>query len=596
MNSFRLKDGNYMNQKFNGGVWLLVVLMLTCIAISPMAQAVLALEAQHPSPGVQGGTEQVPGQFGGQRAVSQATQEEQPNAPESESLARWRGARDLVLIPLLLRFAPLLIAFFVLRAITVRLLLRYMMQRAPKPATEQAELEDAVPAGAVRGTPEVDFLNLNTTNGVLLNGSAQGRLERTEETGKRTLYAFQWSVLAGLTVCLVVLTLKVLRSPDDLFATEIAAGVAAIFFLWSLLVGWFLYWGAKRLVFSAAVFLVLLTAGLGIVGSVMKLAPPYLTLLPAIAQGFTVWYLMARVRRTTLADGNRRLLILRVFGSDKSTAFTFGTLMAKWRFVGSFLTIVDPSYVRYQFAALNPLALKRTLAASLWYSLAAMLALLVAKLLVDLLPDLMPTALSTMSEDQKARYLQNAGLLILTPVAILPLFLYVKTRFAKSADDAAQRIAKGVESGKRLRLGGVFRGSRMWCFDDVWKPSVRHMLSASDAVLMDLRGFTPERKGCVYEIGELVDHFPIDRVLFLVRADADKHALYDLIRQRWSQMSAESPNRGAQKALIKVYETNPKAKARQVRRDVTRILALLSVCVDEKAGAGEPAKGLVQFA
>src|SRR5262249_17870384 len=60
-----------------------------------------------------------------------------------------------------------LIAFFVLRAIAVRLVLHYMMQSAPKRATESTEpagLEEAVSAGAVRGTPEVDFLNLNTTN------------------------------------------------------------------------------------------------------------------------------------------------------------------------------------------------------------------------------------------------------------------------------------------------------------------------------------------------------------------------------------------------------------------------------------------------
>jgi hypothetical protein len=42
MNLFRLKDGNYMNQEFNGSALLLVVLVLACFAISPMAQA------QHP--------------------------------------------------------------------------------------------------------------------------------------------------------------------------------------------------------------------------------------------------------------------------------------------------------------------------------------------------------------------------------------------------------------------------------------------------------------------------------------------------------------------------------------------------------------------
>src|SRR6266481_1062460 len=41
MNIFRFKDGNYTNQKFNGSALLLVVLVLVCFAISPMARAVV---------------------------------------------------------------------------------------------------------------------------------------------------------------------------------------------------------------------------------------------------------------------------------------------------------------------------------------------------------------------------------------------------------------------------------------------------------------------------------------------------------------------------------------------------------------------------
>lgn len=41
MNLFRLTDNNYTNQKFNGSALLLVVLVLACFAISPMAKAVV---------------------------------------------------------------------------------------------------------------------------------------------------------------------------------------------------------------------------------------------------------------------------------------------------------------------------------------------------------------------------------------------------------------------------------------------------------------------------------------------------------------------------------------------------------------------------
>jgi hypothetical protein len=41
MKLFRLRDGNYRNQKFNGSALLVVALVLACFAISPMAQAVV---------------------------------------------------------------------------------------------------------------------------------------------------------------------------------------------------------------------------------------------------------------------------------------------------------------------------------------------------------------------------------------------------------------------------------------------------------------------------------------------------------------------------------------------------------------------------
>ena len=120
------------------------------------------------------------------------------------------------------------------------------------------------------------------------------------------------------------------------------------------------------------------------------------------------------------------------------------------------------------------------------------------------------------------------------------------------------------------------------------------MLPCADLVLMDLRGFTPERKGCVYEIGLLIDRFPINRVVFLIRSDADKPALYELIRQRWEQMSADSLNRQSQSQLIKVYETYAKANTRHMRADAARIIALLSASLDESQGA--PQKALINFA
>jgi hypothetical protein len=268
--------------------------------------------------------------------------------------------------------------------------------------------------------------------------------------------------------------------------------------------------------------------------------------------------------------------------------------MDRWRFVGSFLTIVDPSYIRFKFAAISPFTWKRTAASTFWYAIAAGLLGVLANIAADAYPGLLPASFKAMPTKDRVNFLSNAGYLLMVPLAILPIFFYVTSRFAKSQGQAEERIAKAVEKGKRLR-GGVFRGLPVWCFDDVWKPAVRHMLTDARALLMDLRGFTPERKGCAYEIGEIIDRFPIERTVFLVQDNAGKEELFALIRERWARMGPDSPNR-REGLRLKIYETKPKPRARAVRRDTERILALLASCVDEEAAERAPAKALVQLA
>ncbi|HRI90641.1 MAG TPA: hypothetical protein PLS93_03200 [Accumulibacter sp.] len=62
---------------------------------------------------------------------------------------------------------------------------------------------------------------------------------------------------------------------------------------------------------------------------------------------------------------------------------------------------------------------------------------------------------------------------------------------------------------------GRYRVNECYCFDSTWQPALRALVQASDVVLMDLRGFTPENQGCRFELRVLAAASHLRRVLLL---------------------------------------------------------------------------------
>jgi hypothetical protein len=66
------------------------------------------------------------------------------------------------------------------------------------------------------------------------------------------------------------------------------------------------------------------------------------------------------------------------------------------------------------------------------------------------------------------------------------------------------------------------------------------LVDQSDAVLMDLRGFSQRNAGCVFEIGELFRLVPLDRVLFIVDRETDAAFLDQTFGRAAALASSES--------------------------------------------------------
>jgi hypothetical protein len=127
----------------------------------------------------------------------------------------------------------------------------------------------------------------------------------------------------------------------------------------------------------------------------------------------------------------------------------------------------------------------------------------------------------------------------------------------------ARRFIDGEATfGRRLAemdLGpdrdGRYRVNDFFCFDNAWRAVVSHLARSSDAVLVDLRGFSRQNAGVVFELNTLVDAVPLERVVMAVDDTTDAAFLQETIQTARDHMSGASPNRsanGAPHAIVRL--------------------------------------------
>lgn len=143
----------------------------------------------------------------------------------------------------------------------------------------------------------------------------------------------------------------------------------------------------------------------------------------------------------------------------------------------------------------------------------------------------------------------------------------LKRRFIKDARDGARR----VESLDALPdPDGRYRVNEFFCHADVWDETVVALTRHSDAVLMDLRGFTSKNQGCVYEVQQLVNTVPVNQLVVVVKEQADVDFVKGTFDDAWASMDARSPNRGLPSPTLRLFKIQC-----QNSRAVRRLLSML---------------------
>ncbi|WP_163995397.1 hypothetical protein [Pyxidicoccus caerfyrddinensis] len=136
---------------------------------------------------------------------------------------------------------------------------------------------------------------------------------------------------------------------------------------------------------------------------------------------------------------------------------------------------------------------------------------------------------------------------------------------------------------------GRFQVNDFFCYDDTWKMVLSRLVKDSDVVLMDLRGFSPRNAGCIFEIRELVNLVPLQRVVFLIDDRTDEPYLRSVMSDSALAIGPASPNRAAPAFQAGTFRF-ASMSLRELRQ-LLRTLAAAARAQPIQAQAGSPGVG-----
>lgn len=135
------------------------------------------------------------------------------------------------------------------------------------------------------------------------------------------------------------------------------------------------------------------------------------------------------------------------------------------------------------------------------------------------------------------------------------LFAFLNGRleqgFIASEDEIPRRL---TELDLKPDPDGRYRVNESYCFDATWQAALRALVARSDVVLMDLRGFRPDNRGCRYELGVLAAASHLRRVVLLFDAatarDAAQSEIAGAPGQGFVWLEAGRLDRGKTEAVL----------------------------------------------
>ncbi len=162
---------------------------------------------------------------------------------------------------------------------------------------------------------------------------------------------------------------------------------------------------------------------------------------------------------------------------------------------------------------------------------------------------------------------------------------FVSGRLSRSfICDATDLRERMDQSQGRPDPDGRFRINEFFCHDDTWRATLQALARSSDAVLMDLRGFSPERSGCIYELGQLLELVPLRHITLLVDGTTDHQLLAATLHDSWRSINASSPNLNDPSPTVQILNASGAG-----RRAINGALATMCAGIEAQGAQQVPA-------
>ena len=183
------------------------------------------------------------------------------------------------------------------------------------------------------------------------------------------------------------------------------------------------------------------------------------------------------------------------------------------------------------------------------------------------------------------RYLGNIHLIAGTDLATANLephefFEYMNGRLSRQFVKNEEHLSQRIESMDQLPdPDGRFRVNEFFCHDDTWRMTLQRLVSQSEVILMDLRGFSSRNQGVLFELAHLIDVVPVSDIVLVSDRTTDQEFLAAKLSEIWRTMDARSPNRQRPDAPLQVLRVD-----RQDSNAVQQLMRLLCNAAQPVAG------------
>ena len=127
----------------------------------------------------------------------------------------------------------------------------------------------------------------------------------------------------------------------------------------------------------------------------------------------------------------------------------------------------------------------------------------------------------------------------------------VRQLFVRNSAAVERRLC---ELDTKRDADGRFRINTFFCHADTWQEMLTALVRSTDVVLMDLRSFSKNNAGCVFEISELLNLVVLARLVFVVDRTTDRKVLTETLQRCWRELKPDSPNLGAPLSDLRPFE------------------------------------------